>query len=281
MNQPAFEVRGVGVLRVGNWILRGVDWELPGGGLGAILGPNGSGKSTLARILAGHLYPTAGRVTVLGQTFGQTNLAELRQSIRLVQPAGPYDVSPELTLRQVVLTGLFSTLSLYDTPTPDMLDRCDQAIAQVAMGHVATHRYATLSSGERVRALIARALVSGPKLLLLDEPTAGLDLLAREQILATIHRLHHQPAEDRPAILLITHHTEELPPATESVLLLDQGHPAASGPMDKVLHDDVLSKVYRCPLQVRTAGGRYYVEVHADGWEEILGKNDSRNSSNQ
>jgi iron complex transport system ATP-binding protein len=270
MSHHAFDLRSVGVLRGRTWILRDITWNLHQGGLGAILGPNGSGKSTLARILAAHLYPSAGTVTVLGKTFGQTNLHDLRQSIRLVQSAGPYDVQADLSTRAVVVTGFFSTLALYDDPTPEMIARADAALEQVGLAHVADHRYSTLSSGERVRALIARALVSAPRLLLLDEPTAGLDLLAREQILATIRRLHATAFPDRPTILLITHHTEELPPETEAVLLLDQGRIAAAGPMPDVLRDDILSKVYRCPLHVRTSHGRYYVEVHAHHWQSLL-----------
>jgi iron complex transport system ATP-binding protein len=270
MNHPAFDLHGVGVLSGPTWILRDIHWTLPAGALGAILGPNGSGKSTLARILAGHLFPTAGHVSVLGQTFGEAVLHDLRRAIRLVQPAGPYDVQNDLTTTDVVVTGFFSTLALYDEPTAAMRSRAEAVLEQVGLSAVAGHRYDSLSSGERVRALIGRALVSHPRLLLLDEPTAGLDLLAREQVLATIRRLHAEPEPQRPAIVLITHHTEELPPETASVLLLDQGRAAACGAMPQVLREETLSKVYRCPLHVRRSGGRYYVEVHAESWRELL-----------
>src|SRR5947207_2371203 len=119
---PAIDLCGVGVLRDGRWILRDVSWSVPRGACAAVLGPNGSGKSTLTRIVAGHLWPTAGEATVLGGRFGETNLPELRQRIRLVQAAGPYDVEPTLTARQVVLTGLFSTIGLYDAVTLQMAD---------------------------------------------------------------------------------------------------------------------------------------------------------------
>src|SRR6188768_1326857 len=116
----AIRLRDVGVLRNERWILRGVNWTVSAGSVAAILGPNGSGKSTLARILAGHLWPSAGEVEVLNQRFGQTDLTELRKSIRLVQPAGPYEVESTLTARETVLTGFFATLSLYHEPTPEM-----------------------------------------------------------------------------------------------------------------------------------------------------------------
>ena len=270
---PAIDLRGVGVLRDNRWILHDVTWAIPAGACCAILGPNGSGKSTLTRILAGHLWPTAGDVRVLGGLFGETSLPELRKQIRLVQAAGPYDVDPELTCHEVVLTGFFSTIGLYADTTPAQRAEADRLLGQVGLTHVAAHAYSTLSSGERVRALIARALVVRPKLLLLDEPTNGLDLLAREQVLATVQRLF-EPAgraiADPPTTIFITHHVEELPPATSQVLLLSDGGPAALGTPDEVLREAVLSPVYGCPLQVRRVGGRWYLEVHPEAWEGLL-----------
>lgn len=268
---PAIDLRGVGVLRQERWILRDVDWRVATGACVAILGPNGSGKSTLARIVSGHLFPTSGRVTVLGKRFGETSLPALRKQIRLVQPAGPYNVDPSLTTRSVVLTGFFSTLQLYDSVSDEQQHRAGEVLQQVGLTDVMDHPYHTLSSGERVRALIGRALVASPRLLLLDEPTAGMDLLAREQVLATIQRLHDRSADPHgPTIVLITHHTEELPPAVSQILLLDNGQPAAAGPVADVLRDDVLSRVYRFPVTVRHSGGRYYTQIHPGAWDSLL-----------
>lgn len=268
---PAIDLYSVGVLRQGRWILRDVDWRVSTGACVAILGPNGSGKSTLARLLSGHLFPTRGTMRVLGGQFGEVNLPELRRQIRLVQPAGPYDVDPALTTRGVVLTGFFSTLHLYDAVDDVQRRRADEVLDQIGLTAVADHPYRTLSSGERVRALIGRALVTSPRLLLLDEPTAGMDLLAREQVLATIQRLHDRAGnQHRPTIVLITHHTEELLPAVSQILLLDNGQPAAVGPVAEVLRDDVLSRVYRFPVTVRRAGGRYYTQIHPGAWESLL-----------
>src|SRR5437867_511045 len=180
MDSIAIRLTGVSLQRGGRWILRDIDWTVPAGSCCAILGPNGSGKSTLARILAAHLWPSRGECEVLGGKFGQTSLPELRHSIRLVQAAGPYDVDPQLTAREVALTGYFGTLGLYDPVTPEMQAHADELLAQVGLAHVANQKYETLSSGERVRSLIARALASRPKLLLLDEPTAAWEgLLGR------------------------------------------------------------------------------------------------------
>jgi len=267
----AFELSSVGVRRGDAWILRGVDWSVPAGACAAVLGPNGSGKSTLARILACHLWPTEGEASILGGRMGEANLPEVRKAIRLVQPAGPYDVDPALTAREVVFTGFFGTIGLYDAVTDAMEAEADRLLGHVGLSHVADHPYATLSSGERVRGLIARALAVRPGLLLLDEPTAGLDLLAREQVLATVQRLY-ESGEKRPTVVMITHHVEELPPATSRVMLLSEGRPAARGTPQQVLRADVLSAAYRFEVQVRTSSGRYYLEVHPRAWEQLLGR---------
>jgi iron complex transport system ATP-binding protein len=263
-------LKGVGVLREGRWILQGVDWEVAAGTCVAILGPNGSGKSTLARIVGCHLWPTRGECTILGQMFGRANLPELRKSIRLVQPAGPYDIDPGLTAREVVLTGFFGSLNLYDRAAEGQIAESERLLKLVGLGHILDQTYARMSSGERVRSLVARAMAVRPKLLLLDEPTAGLDLLAREQVLATVQQLATAP--DAPTIVMITHHVEELPPATAGVLLLEEGTVAARGAAEEVLREDILSRVYRCPVQVKSEGGRYYVQVHPEAWGKLLGR---------
>jgi iron complex transport system ATP-binding protein len=266
---PAIRLTDVGLRRGDTWILKGINWEVPAGACAAILGPNGSGKSTLTRILACHDWPTEGDSSVLGAQFGDASLIDLRKSIRLVQPAGPYDIDAELTAHQVVLTGFFATHGLYHEPSPQMHAEADRLLQQVGLAHVRDHVYATLSSGEKVRSLIARALAREPRLLLLDEPTSGLDLLAREQVLATVQALFETEANP-PTVVFITHHVEELPPATSHVLLLDQGHSAAQGPPADVLRADTLSRVYRCPVDVRHQAGRYYIEVHPTAWRDLL-----------
>jgi iron complex transport system ATP-binding protein len=265
----AIDVHNVGVLRAKRWILKNISWQIPANSCAAILGPNGSGKSTLARIIAAYLWPTEGDVSILGHHFGDCDMPTLRTQIKMVQPAGPYDVDPSLTTLEVVLTGFFNSIGLYHTPTAAMQSEATRLLRQVGLHEHTTQTYETLSSGERVRALIARALVQKPKLLILDEPTAGLDLLAREQILATIQSLFEQPHEP-PATILITHHIEELPPATSNVLLLSEGKAAAAGAPPEVLTPQILSKLYNCPVQVRQSSGRFYLEVHPDAWRELL-----------
>jgi iron complex transport system ATP-binding protein len=265
----AIDLRKVGVLRSNRWILNEISWQVRANSCAAILGPNGSGKSTLARILAAHLWPTCGEVTILNQRFGDCDIPTLRNAVRMVQPAGPYDVDPSLTTLEVVLTGFFSSLALYQIPTKAMESEARRLLKQVGLFERSNQIYETLSSGERVRSLIARALVHRPKLLILDEPTAGLDLLAREQVLATIQTLFETDPHP-PTTILITHHIEELPPATSNVLLLSEGKAAAVGGPGEVLKPEILSKLYNCPVQVRQSAGRFYLEVHPDAWRELL-----------
>jgi iron complex transport system ATP-binding protein len=255
-------------MRDGRWILRDIDWTVQSGTLSAILGPNGSGKSTLARIAACLLWPTAGRCIVLGGRFGDANLLELRRRIRLVQPAGPYDVDPALSARQVVLTGYFGSIGLYGEVNETMERDAQRLLGRVGLSAVVDRPYGSLSSGERVRSLIARAVITKPSLLILDEPTSGLDVLAREQVLATVDSLLRGP--ETPTIILITHHVEELPPTTSQVLLLDDGRAAALGSMESVLRPEILSPVFRFPVEVRISGGRYYLQVHPSAWKDIL-----------
>src|SRR5688572_6584611 len=167
---PAIDLRNVGVVRNSRWILRDINWQIAQASCAAILGPNGSGKSTLARILSAYMWPSSGHVTILGQRFGECDLPALRNQVRMVQPAGPYDVDPSLTTLEVALTGFFSSIALYHTPTPQMNIEAARLLKQVGLANRENQTYETLSSGERVRALIARALVHKPKLLILDEP---------------------------------------------------------------------------------------------------------------
>ncbi len=268
-DDSAILARGVGVYRDGRWILKNVDWTVPAGSCVAVLGPNGCGKSTLTRVISGYLWPTEGKVSVLGETFGSVNLHELRESIRLVQPTGLAEPAAEMTALEVAMTGAFGTVGLYGKISAELRDEAERLLRTVGLHSVIKTPYQSLSSGERIRCLVARAMVRKPRLLLLDEPTSGLDLLAREQVLATIQSLHDQE-EDRPTVVLITHHLEELPPAVSRVLILQDGEVAAEGRPEDVLRSDLLSDVYRCPLQVVQSDGRYYSRVSPGAWDSLL-----------
>jgi len=266
----AIDLQNVGVSRSDRWILYNITWQVPTGACAAVLGPNGSGKSTLTKVIAGHMWPTSGDVRVLGEHFGEVDLHQLRRGLRLVSSTSPVELDSDLTAHQVAMTGYFGTLGLYDEVLPHMEDEAASMLDRVGLHPVANHRYTTLSSGERMRCLIARALVVRPRLLMLDEPTMGLDFLAREQVLAAVQNLMSGSVAERPTVLMITHHLEELPPTTSQVLLLDEGRAGACGTPEEVLRPEVLSPVYRCPMEVSRVGGRYYAHVHPGSWAGIL-----------
>jgi iron complex transport system ATP-binding protein len=254
------DLQNVKLTRGGREILRDINWTLPAGACAGILGPNGSGKSTLVRVIMGQMWPTSGNVAVLGQTFGETDLNELRESIRLVQTSSIVEFDPEDSALRIVLTGFFGTVGLFKPVTPTMERRAMKLIGQVGLTAEAKQPFRTLSSGERVRCLIARALVIKPRLLILDEPTAGLDLRSREQVLGSVQKL---VGSGGPALLMITHHIEDLLPQTTHVLVLDEGTVAGAGEPAKVLKSTLLSAVYGCPVQVSKHGGRYWWRVKA------------------
>jgi iron complex transport system ATP-binding protein len=275
---PAFSLQNVGVSRGDRWLIRGINWEVARGQCAGLIGPNGSGKSTLARVLMGQLWATEGHVAVLGESFGRTDLHALRRRIRLVQPNSIVPSDPQMSAGNWVLTGFFGTAGLFEAVSDEQEQAAEQALDRVGLARVADSLIAQLSDGERVRCLVARALVTRPDLLLLDEPTAGLDLLGREQVLAAVQRLTSPaaPVADRdghaaaPAIIMITHHIEELPPVTSDVLLLSDGRAAAQGPPAKVLCDETLSAVYGCQIQVQSRQGRYFTQVLPGSWDRLL-----------
>lgn len=262
LSQPAISLNDVRVLRGDRWIIDGVSVEIPVGACAALLGPNGCGKSTLMRIASGYLWASRGSVHVLGETLGDVDVAMLRRSIRLVQTTGDAEPAPEATATEVVLTGYFGTAWLFDKVTDAMRVAAIAELRRVGLNHVADHEYGTLSMGEKMRCLIARALVVCPRLLLLDEPTAGLDLVGREQVLATIASLHERDKE--LTIVLTTHHLEELPTTTSQVVLMSNGKIVADGSPGVVLVEGTLSKAYGVAVSVTRVEGRYFATAKLD-----------------
>ena len=257
----------MGVKRDRRWILRGVNWELECGTLNAVIGPNGSGKSTLARVLSGQLWPTEGE-SLYSDGSEVLSATEIRNRARVVQPAAPLDFDPNTPVRKIILTGFFGTLSLYDTPTAAMRRRAARMIGAVGLERVADSPYGLLSTGEKVRTQIARAVAIRPGLLILDEPTNGLDLLAREQVLSTIGRLILHSRQT--TTLMITHHVEELPPQTAQVMILARGRMLCSGIPGEILRAEVLSRAYGVKVEVHHRHGRYYTTVHPQAWAKLI-----------
>ncbi|MEU3013734.1 ABC transporter ATP-binding protein [Nocardia asteroides] len=252
---PVIELDEVTFRREGKKIINGVSLTVRAGEHWALLGPNGAGKSTLLGFCGAVTFPTTGAVRVLGEQFGRVELARLRRSIGHVNPRHP--LRYPLTVREVVLTGITGTIDtpMRWTPTADELNRVDAIIDTLGLAGRTADIWPTLSQGERGRALIARALVSGPRVLLLDEPSTGLDLAAREQLLTTIDTLDRTHPE--VASILVTHHLEELPSTTTHALLIAGGRTVAAGPAAEVITTEHVSTAFDHPIDVRFDEGRW------------------------
>ncbi len=264
----AIDVRDVTVVRQGTTILDGIHWSVPKGGCVAVLGANGSGKTTLMRVVTGYEWVTRGTVDVLGRRLGRTDVRELRTHMSIVNPAERFGVDGALTTLDAALTGYFGSLSLYDQPTNTQRDHAEHLLKTVGLGHRLTHRYHLLSTGEQRRCLLARAMVRIPEILILDEPTAGLDVYAREHLLATIDQLHR--SEHPPTIIMVTHHVEEISPTTQQVVLLRGGRVMAMGKLAEVVTPELLSQAMGCKVFVQKRSGRYWLEVLPEAWVELL-----------
>jgi iron complex transport system ATP-binding protein len=246
-----FQLRGIPILKA-------IDWEVEAGGRWVLLGPNGSGKTTLLKLITGYAYPSRGRVAVLGRQFGHTDLRELRTRIGWVH----YDLRnmiPEfMNALEVVLAGEKGTLSFYEEITPAEKSRAEGNLKALRAEQLSGRRFATLSTGERQRVLIARALMAEPKILLLDEPCMGLDPLSREEFLDSLHTLFVEKPE--MTVITVTHHVEEITEGYEGVMILDRGRVLASGERKQTLSAETISRLFghRCALTF--GSGRYSLQ---------------------
>lgn len=244
------------VVRGGNEILSGVDWDVTTGQRWVVLGPNGAGKSTLLQLAAGRMHPTSGSVAILGSTLGRVDVFELRPLIGFVGSAVTSQVPDSETVLDVVLTAAWSIAGRWrESYDPVDIDRAHALLAEMGVDGLADRRFDTLSEGETKRALIARARMTDPELLLLDEPAAGLDLGAREDLVGRLGRLARDA--DAPVSVLVTHHLEEVPPGTTHALLLRGGRVVAAGEIGDTLTSAHLSAAFGSDLAVMRNGDRW------------------------
>ncbi|MBN1359123.1 MAG: ATP-binding cassette domain-containing protein [Sedimentisphaerales bacterium] len=237
---------------------------VPAGTCCAILGPNGSGKSALVAVLSGYLWPSTGTVTVNGATFGRVDLAAVRRRIGLIEPSRAPKFDPQMPVREVAATGLFGTimLPLREEVEPEQWRRVDEELAAVGLDAIADRAYGDLSSGEQMKTLLARALVSDASVLLLDEPTVGLDMGSRAACIAVLDRLLER--RDPPTLVIVSHHLDELPRAVDKVVLLKDGKVEDQGPPDKLLTSASLSRLFDCRVEVFKNDGRFVASVRSN-----------------
>ncbi|TNU72995.1 ABC transporter ATP-binding protein [Miniimonas arenae] len=239
----------VTVRRDGKEILSHVTWEVLDGERWVVLGRNGAGKTTVVQLAAGRMHPTSGTVEILEETLGRVDVFELRPRIGLSSSALAERIPGDERVLDVVLTASYGMTGRWRETYDDVdEDRARSLLAVFGMADKTGRTYGTLSEGERKRTMIARALMSDPELLLLDEPAAGLDLGAREELVGALAELAAHPAS--PVLVLVTHHVEEIPPHFTHALLLRDGHALAAGPLEDVLTPENLEATYGMPLEI-------------------------------
>ena len=253
--KPVLEVTGLRIVRGPTPILRRVDWRVARGEHWVILGANGSGKTSLLKALTGFLSPTAGEFSVLGRRYGAADWRELRLHLGVVTSAFTASIPPSEVTRDTVISGKYAQLDLWHAGTRADRGAALRLLRSVGLAHLADREWAYLSQGERQRVLIARALMARPQLLILDEPCAGLDPVAREKFLRFLEKLARR--RRGPALVLVTHHVEEITPAFTHTLLLRAGRVVAAGPRAEVLTSANLSNTFNARLRLGRTAGRY------------------------
>lgn len=245
-------------LRRGGRVLVGpLSWQVELDERWVVIGPNGAGKTSLLRIAAAMEFPSAGAATVLGERLGRADMAELRQRVGLSSSALAARVPDDEVVRDLVVSAGYAVLGRFRERYEEIdYERAIDTLESVGAEHLADRCYGTLSEGERKRVLIARALMTDPELLLLDEPAAGLDLGGREELVARLADLAADP--DAPALVLVTHHVEEIPPGFTHCLILAEGAVVAAGLLPDTLTAQNLSAAFGQSIAVDSVDGRYF-----------------------
>ncbi|HEY5079699.1 MAG TPA: ABC transporter ATP-binding protein [Opitutaceae bacterium] len=253
--EDILKVTGLRVARGSTEILRGVDWRVRKGEHWVILGPNGCGKTSLLRSITGYLSPSSGEVSLLGRTYGEADWRELRLEIGIVMSALQASIPPAEPALETVVSGRYAQLDLWARPTRRDIAAARRLLQSVGALPLAKREWAHLSQGERQRVLIARSLMARPRLLILDEPCAGLDPIAREEFLSFVNVLAGR--RGGPSLVLVTHHAEEIMPAFTHALLMREGRVFACGAKRKVITTRGLSGAFGARIAVRGARRRY------------------------
>jgi iron complex transport system ATP-binding protein len=258
---PIIEIEGLRVDRDA-LILDSVDWRVEAGQHWVILGANGSGKTSLLSVLTGYLGPTAGTIRVLGETYGRADWRELRTRIGLVSSSIRQLMPPHENALNAVASGRRAMIGMWGEVGEAEANRAAEILREVEAEYLIERPWRFLSQGERQRVLIGRALMADPRLLVLDEPCAGLDPVAREHFLAFVERLLGRP--DAPTLVLVTHHVEEIVAGFSHVLVMRAGKVLAAGSRESVMTSATLSHAFDASIRLAAAGGRYSLAVGAE-----------------
>jgi iron complex transport system ATP-binding protein len=256
MASTVLQFQHVSVVRDGNAILDDIDWSVESDERWVILGPNGAGKTTLLQIAAAAMHPTKGSAHVLEESLGKVDVFELRPMIGFASTAMARKIPRNELVIDVVLTAAYSVTGRWNEEYEEIDDRrAQRVLAEWKLEGFAQRRFGSLSDGEQKRVQIARAVMTDPELLLLDEPAASLDLGAREELVALLGGYASSPAS--PAIVMVTHHVEEIPQGFTHALLLANGGAVASGPIAEALTSEKLTETFGMPIELSERDGRF------------------------
>ena len=257
--KPVLEISGLWVRRGRTTILRDVSWRVERGQHWVVLGANGSGKTSLLSALTGYLTPSAGGIAVLGHRYGETDWRELRKRIGLVSSSVRQMMPEDEPALDTLISGNYAMIDFWGRATRTDRARAMRILRRIECGYLADRPWAFLSQGERQRVLIGRALMARPPVLILDEPCAGLDPVAREHFLQFLNRLGR--TRNGPTLVLVTHHVEEIMPVFSHALLLKAGRVLANGRKQTVLRSGPLSRAFGSMVRLRVGPGRYALAV--------------------
>ena len=250
------ELAGVGVRRGGKDLVADVNWRIEEDERWVLVGPNGAGKTTLLQVLGAQLHPTTGMAAILDEVLGAVDVFELRPRIGVTSAAIADRIPRGERVDDVVVSASYAVMGRWREQYDSLdHDRAARLMRQLRVDQLADRTFGTLSEGERKRVQIARALMTDPELLLLDEPAAGLDLTGREALVGTLSEICSDPVA--PATVLVTHHVEEIPAGISHALLLKDGHVVAAGPIEHVLTDELMSHAFELPLRITRDEGRW------------------------
>ena len=250
------ELAGVTIVRGNSRLLDGIDWTVDEADRWVVIGPNGAGKTTMLQVIAAQMHPTEGVAGLLGEVLGAVDVFELRPRIGLTSAALADRLPRSERVADVVVSASYAVLGRWREEYDEMdHQRAKELLTELGIGHLSDRTFGTLSEGERKRVQIARALMTDPELMLLDEPAAGLDLTGREQLVRSLSSI--ATAEGSPAMVLVTHHVEEIPPGFTHAMLLKQGRVVAAGPIEQALTAETLSETFDLALSLSHEDGRY------------------------